>query len=194
MGFQGGPSSFEGRFAADRYYADEGAVTVDANREMTGAVVTAMHAALKPVGFRKRGLVFERPINDVLHLVQLQKSVSSDARRVKATVNLAIWLPALAPIRAGRPDSPTIAAAPWRERIGQLLAREDVWWTISSMNDAHDVGALVAGALRDVALPVLDGLSSAAAVRRQWEAGASPGLTEKQRIYMLERFSKIGAA
>lgn len=164
------------------------------NQEVTAGVLEAMHALLKPRGFRKNGQLFTRPLGDVDHLVQLQKGTSSTAARVSATVNLAVWVRALAPVRAGRPDPPEVAAAHWSERLGFTMPdRRDVWWPMASAREAEAAAQAIAEALERHGLPALDRIPSQAALRDLWRAGAG-GLTDGRRIMLLAQLERIEGA
>jgi hypothetical protein len=138
-------------------------------------VVDAVAGALRPVGFRKSGLKFSRPLTDVVHLVSVQSSVSSTASSLRATVNLGVWVPALAD-NGAKPD---IWAAHWRERLGFLMPDPtDRWWEACSDREAAAAALEIGHALRTFALPVLDSLATADALAALWRSGRSPGLTE----------------
>jgi hypothetical protein len=154
------------------------------NREFTAILVEAMKTVLKPRGFRARGPNFQRSRNDLMHLVQLQKSMASTAAVVRATVNLAVWIPLL----ADRGEPPSVAAAPYRERIGSLMpGGQDLWWEIGSAVEAEASGFVIAGALERFGLPWLDAIESTDSVLAQWEAGRAPGITDRHRTRLLER-------
>ncbi len=128
-------------------------------------VLAAMTELLRPLGFRKTGTLFSRAVNDVLHLISLQSSTSSTASSLRATLNIAVWVPALAEANQ-RPD---VWSAHWQERIGMLMPEHsDRWWTVTTEQDAQSAGALV----------------------RLWQSGASPGLTQVQAQRYLHRLNE----
>ncbi|HZM90009.1 MAG TPA: DUF4304 domain-containing protein [Blastocatellia bacterium] len=140
------------------------------------SVVDAVAGVLAPLGFRKSGSKFSRSLSDVVHLVSVQSSVSSTASLLRATVNLGIWIPALADDGA----KPDIWAAHWRERLGFLMPNAtDRWWEARSDREAAAAALEIGHALRTFALPVLDSLATADAVAALWRSGRSPGLTER---------------
>src|SRR6185503_7100875 len=102
------------------------------NQELTGIILVALKNALKPRQFLRTGQVFSKTLPEVVHMVSLQKSMMNTSNHVRATINVAIWVPSLAPIRGGKPDSPNIMASPWQERLGFLMPEhKDVWRSFS---------------------------------------------------------------
>jgi hypothetical protein len=158
------------------------------NREYTRTLLAGMADGLRKAGFKRRGQLFERSVGDVVHLVQLQKSRSSSADALRATVNLAIWVPALAPIRAGIRDAPSEPGAQWRERLGFTMPqRRDLWWDVRSEAEAEQVAADIAASLQSYGLPRLDAVRSSEELENLWRKGLGPGLTEHQRRRFLEQ-------
>jgi hypothetical protein len=165
------------------------------NREITVVFRGAIRGAIKPLGFRSRGGCFQRQADRVIHLVQLQKSVTSSENLVRVTINLAIWVPILAEVRAGRPDPPSPAAAPWRERLGFAMQPPgDRWWTATSLAEAEAVASEMAAALLSFGIPALDSVASVEALKALWRAGISPGHAAKYRDYLLGRLERAEAA
>jgi hypothetical protein len=151
-------------------------------------ILAALSEVLCPVGFRKSGAVFKRPVGDVIHLIGLQASQSSTSTCFRSTLNLAIWVPAIAEEGKKEPD---ILSAHWRERIGTLMpAKNDHWWSVSSDEEASATCAEIGRALRDCGLPALDTISSSEALTALWRAGRSPGLTSRLAQRYLERLTK----
>lgn len=149
--------------------------------EITKSILAQVQLALKPLGFRKSASTFTRDAGDVLQIVNVQKSTASHATRVKVTVNLGLWLKQLAPLRAGVPDKGNIWSAHWRARIGDLSSDStDLWWEAGTQAEGEEVGReLISRILH--ALPDMEALSSAEALRQLWQTGRSPGLTDLER-------------
>ena len=61
----------------------------------------------------------------------------------------------------------------------------DKWWEISSEAEAIKVGEELAEILEKSALPRFAAISSTDGLKRLWETGRSPGLTEYQRQQFL---------
>jgi len=150
--------------------------------------VAPVRSALRAEGFSGSSSLFQRPSNDVVHLVQLQRSRYPAPATMKVTVNLAVWVNVLAPARAGHLDPPNEPGAYWRERIGFLMQpRRDHWWSFSDVVESQKAGTEASVLLITAAMPVFQSLPNALAVRDLWRTGASPGITEFQRLKYLER-------
>lgn len=162
------------------------------NASWSRTIAQPLRELLKPRGFKKTGLTFSRPLDDVDHLIGLQKSMASTADESRVTLNLAVWVRRLATVRAGLVEKPNIWDAHWRLRIGQLMpAHADRWWTITSDDQAILVGSEIAAAVSQYGLPVLGELMDADAVIALWRRGRAPGLTEKQRQQFLEKYERL---
>jgi hypothetical protein len=161
------------------------------NADYTSTLLKQLNACLQPAGFKRRGQLFERQVTDVVHLVQLQKSQSSNVQMIRVTLNLAIWVPAIAPVRAGVPDKPSEPGSQWRERIGFAMPiRRDTWWDIESASASQKVAEEMCAALIDYGVPRLNTVSSSADLLDLWRGGMCTGLTAYQR----DRFmAQLGA-
>jgi hypothetical protein len=142
-------------------------------KECKKAIVAEMGKVLSPAGYRNRGSQFTRDAGDVVHLVSLQASTASTSTALKATVNVAIWIPALE-----EDAKPNVWSAHWRNRLGHLTPEHsDIWWHASSAEEAKSSGAKIANAIREFALPLLETFATRRALLALWETGVSPGLT-----------------
>jgi hypothetical protein len=138
------------------------------------AVLAALSAELRPLGYRKRGMVFLRELADVIHVVALQSSTQSTTASLRVTVNLGVWVPAL----ADEAEHPGPWTAHWRERLGGVMPdSDDLWWTIDAPDAEPAVSAAMVVALRAYGLPALATLPNAAALLALWQNGRSPGQT-----------------
>jgi hypothetical protein len=162
--------------------------------ELKAPVLAQLKAALEPLGYRQAGALFlhERP--EVVHLVELQSSQVEDAAHIAVTVSLGVYAPALVDADIREYIRPSIPQAHWRERLGILMPqRRDKWWTIESAEQAATVAADIAVSLQEYGLPPLAKIPDLAALRKIWQAGASPGLSDYQRRRYLERLSTSAA-
>jgi len=158
------------------------------NAEYMAVIAAAVHNLLKPHGYRKKGIIFARSFETAIALIGLQSSQASTANSLRATVNIAVWLPRLAPIRRGIPDRPTIWASHYRVRLGHLMPeQDDKWWTCASYDAAHQAAGEIRSAIATFALPALDEVSSESSVLAFWKAGHHGGLTEHERARNLSR-------
>ena len=145
--------------------------------EYKKVILAALAETLGPSGFRKRGSIFTRGRNDVVHLISLQSSTESTAVSLRVTVNLAIWVEALADER----KKPDVSASQWRQRIGSVMpVRNDHWWVARSEAESRSVAAEICSAIQKYGLPALDAVLSTTDLAALWESDRSPGLTAVQ--------------
>jgi Domain of unknown function (DUF4304) len=149
-------------------------------------ILASLHVLLKPYGFRKNESIFSSESNDVVLFVQLQSSSKTTSARLVATVNLGIFSRTVAS-KVGNTRKPNILDAQWRERVGFLLDEPtDKWWEISSEKQAIEAAEELSEILRKSALPKFRILSSSESLKRLWESGEAPGLTEFERQQFLK--------
>src|SRR3569623_3496837 len=142
-------------------------------KEFMLQILAAVSEVLRPAGFRKMGTLFTRDFADGVHLVTVQAGVGSTADSVRTTVNLGVWVPALAP-----DEKPDIWSAHWQVRLGFLMPeKRDVWWDAASDDEARAVAERIAEAVRACGLPALSRLSNRRALLDLWRTGLTPGLT-----------------
>jgi hypothetical protein len=155
----------------------------DTNALVTSILLTAVAGCLRPDGFRRRGRQFERKLNDLVHIIHLQKSTSSNAEMVIATLNVSMFVPVLSP---GTPVSEV--GSHYRSRIGELMPeRNDFWWEACSEAEAEHAGSTMCYALVSFALPVLNKFTCARDLLAHWETGRSEGITDRQRQMYMQR-------
>ena len=155
------------------------------------SVVSALAAALKPLGFAKRGTKFRRGDTNV-QLIEFQRSNSSDATSIKFTLNFGV-VSVRALLRLD-PEAKVaksgILDAHLSERIGLLSEeRAERWWRIDNQTDELAIGSDVIERVMTEALPWLQQYSSDEELVALWKSGRSPGLTEGQRIRYLAALS-----
>lgn len=159
----------------------------EANRMETGledkfaAVLTAMGAALAPLGFKKRRRSFRIQIGANTCVIESQRSTANEEGCLRFTLNLAVLSAAV----AAKNDQKVEKLGAWdghlQERIGVLTGAGDKWWRIERTTDADMLAAEVVTAVRNIAVPFLDRHASDDTLRALWETGQSPGLTAVQR-------------
>ena len=140
-------------------------------------VLESLKELLVGAGFKKRGTTFWKAVGDTIHLVALQASQSSTSSTVKLTLNLAVSIPAL--VERGGPHD--VWSAHWRERIASLMPNPgDVWWSISTAEEAANASKEMLEALSKFGLPAQDRIGSSAELLKVLDSGRSPGLTKVQ--------------
>ncbi len=156
-------------------------------------VLAALTAILKPRGYVRTGSTFRLRNSDTVCIISLQSSTSSTSALARVTVNLGVHVPALQD--SERPEeSPSAWSSHWQQRIGHLLPeKKDVWWSIHSVEEGSLIATEIVGCMERFGLPALTQLSTVSALRRLWESGCSPGLTEAQRVRFLQQLAEAAA-
>ncbi len=125
--------------------------------------VKVMDAALRPYGFHRKSKTWARRVNDVHHVIDVQVSKSADT----ATINIGVFSTDVHEVCWGEPaKNITEPFAVFRTRIGRLLGDRDLWWSLDSPEDA----AVMAKALIEAALPLLDRVSDRQALLMEMTA------------------------
>ncbi|MCA9618985.1 MAG: DUF4304 domain-containing protein [Myxococcales bacterium] len=122
-------------------------------------VAEPMFAALRDLGFRKRGQTARRSRDAVTQIVNLQKSGSNRGQTGRFTINLAIFHSVLSNLVAWYPQgrSPGESEVAVQARLGHLLPDAgDKWWTVGPRSDASRLGAEVTHAVLTYGVPWLD--------------------------------------
>lgn len=149
------------------------------NAEYTKLILSKMYDLLRPLGYRKRGQLFEKANSELVYLIGLQKSIYNTQQEIRATVNLAIWIKSLTPIRGGKPEKPNVWGAHLRYRIGNFLpSQNDKWWMVRSHDDAKKTGEDISKKLQKYALPEFDEFLTISDIINLWRKGIGPGLTD----------------
>jgi hypothetical protein len=149
-------------------------------------VLSRLHEALKPRGFRKTKALFSAERNDTVLFIQLQSSRSTTKDKLIATVNLGIFSRKVAQA-VGNTRAPNIGDAHWRVRIGYFLPdASDKWWEIQSESDAILSASEINSLLIDKALPEMQRLDSTENLKALWSTDAGHGLTDYQRKRYLQ--------
>jgi hypothetical protein len=122
------------------------------------AVTSHLDRMLRPLGFVRRGLTWNRRVGAIVDVVGLQVSKAGDA----FTLNLGVLEPQVYETFWGEPAGGQVdeTKCTVRTRLGYLAAARDVWWR------AEDPGALgeVEAALVRYGLPFLEAHRSDAAM------------------------------
>ena len=156
-------------------------------KEYKQQILTAVTDLLRDAGFRKKGTLFTRDCGDVTHLITVQSSVGGTAEAVRMTVNLGVWVTALAP-----DEKPDIWSAHWQVRLGFLMPeKRDLWWEAASDDEAGAVAERIAGAIREFGLPALSRLAERRALLDLWKTGVTPGLTAGSAEPLTEQLTSI---
>jgi hypothetical protein len=153
--------------------------------EKFARVVDATGGLLVPLGFKRRRQSFRRAVGPNVAVVDFQRSNANEASRLRFTVNVAVLSAVVAAANGSNVDKLGASDGHLRERIGSLLGKGDLWWNIEPDTNLETLCDEVASAVRDCAVPYLDDHADDDALRRLWQSGQSPGLTEVQRVRYL---------
>lgn len=161
-------------------------------------VQAALHAWLKPKGFRKQGRTFNRTTDDgLVQVVNIQMGASDPPGTVYIpglrenlygwfTVNLGVYVPEVGRLLHGDNEAKRFvneAHCCVRSRLGNLAPEQkDVWWR----NDAvAEVIPNVLARLERDGLPFLDRFASRDALLREWKGKSrNEGAGSPPRIVM----------
>src|SRR5437588_7255794 len=100
-------------------------------QDFAKTIAEALQGVLNPIGFRKRGYNFFAQRDDVVAVVQLQRSRYSTHDQLIATVNLGVFSRTLSRRLGREVAAPSIGDCHWWERLGFLTPeRYDRWWEV----------------------------------------------------------------
>ena len=161
---------------------------------LTEPVLFALTTCLKPRGYVKSGSTFRLRSPEIVSIVSMQSSTSSTSALAKVTINLGIHVLALQDPQ--RPEkNPSTSSAHWHQRIGQLMPeKNDVWWSIHTIDEAGSVAAEVVRRVEQFGLPALAQVSTVPALQQLWVSGHSPGITDGQRVRYLQQLAEAVAS
>lgn len=140
---------------------------------------------LKERGFAASGATFHRKAEDGnTVMLSVQKSKNPAPGRVQLTLNYGIYCALIGSRLEGDDGSAPIdvTKAHWRKRLSDG-AREK-WLSIEATDSSHNCARVIVDAAEGV-LAELGAHSSNTALRDEWMAGSSPGLTDMQRLLFL---------
>jgi len=156
--------------------------------EIRDRIREAMGPALLEHGFRGRSSTFSREVGDVFHLIQLQAAADNSTKGARFTINVAVWVPAL----ASEPKA-SVADAHWSRRLGDLDPdRSELWWQADDFAMADAAASDMAQRIEAFALPALDQLKNTRDLLKLWKSGHHPGITGIQADRFRRRLENPG--
>ena len=124
---------------------------------------------LKSQKFKKKSSTFYLIESDNLGLINFQKSNSSTTSKVLFTINLGI---SSSTIRAFESEDvtqiPSVWDCHWQKRIGQLLQKNDFWWTIDEYTSLDNLLSEIINIVSRIAIPNLKNRLSDDALIKMW--------------------------
>jgi hypothetical protein len=143
--------------------------------------LVAVRQALKAQGFSAKGTTFYRKTHGGNTVVlSVQKSVKSSPAEAEVTLNYGAYSARLGSrLHDDASSALDITRAHWRKRL-----REDgreKWLHVKATDAADAAGRVILAAVEGLLPEVLEHASDEA-LRDEWLAGSSPGLTDMQRL------------
>jgi hypothetical protein len=150
--------------------------------ELRAPIIAAVERTLISAGYRRSASLFLRELASVFHLIEVQGSRQSTSTSAKFTINIGVFAPVLIYPDVRKFRKPSIPAAHWRQRIGALSPEaEDLWWRVTTLQEAQAAAKDIALRIERFALPALARVSNVESLSALWSTGHSPGITDKQR-------------
>ncbi|HLL60282.1 MAG TPA: DUF4304 domain-containing protein, partial [Candidatus Nitrosocosmicus sp.] len=102
------------------------------NELSTKIVLKHVHQVLKPLGYKKMGKRFFKYINDIIFLIDVQKTVYGTKDDTSITVNVGIYSRVLAKATFHyESETPPYYICHYHERIGMFTdKKKDKWWDL----------------------------------------------------------------
>ncbi|MBV9852549.1 MAG: DUF4304 domain-containing protein [Armatimonadetes bacterium] len=101
----------------------------------------ALTSTLTPQGFRRRGRVYVRRLEDLAWMMDVQRSRYNTREEIQFTINCGVYVPHVLSTYLGLPEpiSPTSVDCCISARIGMLSEdRLDKWWTLRDQAQAPE--------------------------------------------------------
>ncbi len=148
---------------------------------------------LKSVGFSGRGFVFRIMQNGNCGIIEFQRSSRSNSDKLLFTVNLGIVCVELMCSQCAQLDKASIVEAHIRQRIGVFLpGRPDKWWEIVSNTEPSGLAGELCELIMNIVVPYILRFLNTTAIILLWKSGQCPGLTDAQRMRLLNRLDSGG--
>lgn len=128
-------------------------------------IVSRLHELLKKHQFKKKGCVFSRELQEVIHYITLQSSSKTTSNHLVVTINVGVYSDALVNKDKWYPQ-PGISSCQWWCRLGELTPdRSEKWWIIENDLDAERTCKEMIDDLMNYALRILDHLRATNALQ-----------------------------
>jgi hypothetical protein len=153
-------------------------------QEVFAAVVAAAGATLKQRGFRRRGSKFIRIGNEVVSLVEFQRSRDSTAASLTFVINYGVAVLSLLELEGVDAAKLWWTQCHWSERV----AGKDgtgAWWPVRDHDDTNQLATWLIDLVGREALPALEKKQREADLVDLWATGKGPGLIEARRLLFL---------
>ncbi|MBY3433935.1 DUF4304 domain-containing protein [Rhizobium laguerreae] len=130
----------------------------DAAKRIDEVITRGFAQFLKGEGFKKSGRNWHRPQGEDWLIVNLQASSSNFGENGKFTVNLGVFVAAVASMAGqnvieGKPSEPN---ATLRARLGELVHGRDHWWEVTAAANLDMVAADLVEKMQSTGIPWLE--------------------------------------
>jgi Domain of unknown function (DUF4304) len=146
-------------------------------------VLAAIHALLKPRGWKRKGQAWRRDLEEVVMFVQLQRGHSSLVGAF--CVNLGVTSRRVFETIKFPGQEMHTSNSHWRRRLTLDGSDGDHWWPLSDHANVDRAANEVICALSERALPEMERYGSDAALRDRWATDTGAGLTDVRRLMYL---------
>jgi len=127
-------------------------------------VKLSIHPFLKSIGFKKKGLEWNRDRGDFVDVITIQASKYNTLERQTFTVNLGVFVKSFyeAVWQQSNSGFAMEADCAVRVRLGDLIQGKpygdalDQWWEIESSSPDRLIGSEIENALRELGIPFLE--------------------------------------
>ena len=153
-------------------------------KEYKKIIIERLNSFLAPLGFKRKGNIYQKISGDLTYYIGLQSSMSSNADLLKFSINIEI-----ASLELARHDddrTPIHLHRHYFRRIGNFLKpSQDKWFLISSMDMAKNESDEIINLIKDNVIPEIEKLKSANDLMIN-----SFGLTDKRKEYYIKVLSQ----
>lgn len=122
------------------------------------------HKTLKPLGFKKKESNFYLQLSELGQIINVQKSSHGSKTNISFTINTGIFIPeyflAAYSYATEVPNYPTEPICAVRQRIGELMGKNDLWYEINNNTSELDLLAQIQENLDQYILPYFAKLST----------------------------------
>lgn len=153
-------------------------------QERFSQMVERLAVRLRGHGFARQGTSFsKRAEGGNWHLVELPKSGKSTADIILFAIDVGICSARLRKFFVGeRRAVPTRSDCHFAARLAMLVHGKDRWWTVDHRTDTDALSREVGDLIATQGVATFDRYGDDASLRDLWLSGASPGLTDVQRL------------
>jgi hypothetical protein len=156
---------------------------MSAQAVFTSAVAVA-GSTLKPRGFRRRGSKLTRTGDEVVSLIEFQRSRHSTAASLTFVINYGVAVLSLLELEGVDAAKLWWTQCHWHGRVSGSDGTE-AWWPVREGDNPDQLATRLIDLVGRQVLPALEEKQVEASLVSLWMTGRSPGLTEGRRLLCL---------